>query len=301
MKQGLENFEELSKCEVVNASCHEILSDISQEILEVLLPLETIRFLQSTHNLTSITTRVSTTFGELIRQVIAKSDQLELGVDELESLWIESYELSICEAPISCASSSMATVLFFLNYVYENEISGSDAMKEINLIVHSALQVGADGEFIRDAARIITPNMAQISHQSQDGKHFLARVILLSNDLVETGQLRIKEGIGAARYELMTGYRMQDGPDMGVDFENATTGEKISLKGPILKNDGTPVPASIWPQAVKGLALSVIKGSRNDKVSLIVVDLFGLSATEKAYVKNMISDSGVTMPIDYIE
>ena len=107
----------------------------------------------------------------------------------------------------------------------------------------------------------------------------------LSKD-VEQGKPIMKQGIGGQRIEEQFGLKLSPSTEKGADFIAEGVGP-ISLKGPLLKADGSSV--EITPQMVQGLADSVVKDVRqNTFAKEVFVDTLNMSVEQKAFLTDQI-------------
>lgn len=128
---------------------------------------------------------------------------------------------------------------------------------------------------------------------------FRKRSLELATD-PDRGQLLIREGIGAARFEQATGRTVTRSVDGATDFVDSKLGA-FDLKGPLRANDGTPI--DITPKRIEGLGNSVVKEVNNSTASkAVVVDTLGLTKEQVSILKSQIS-SGVknNKPIIFLE
>ena len=132
-----------------------------------------------------------------------------------------------------------------------------------------------------------------------DESAFLKRTLELADDTVESGSIRIKQGVGGARYEVKNGVKLRTAKagEEGIDFVHVSSGEKISLKGPYRQNNMDPLP----PQAYSPETFAKSALKPNTAVDKVVVDLYGLNDAEKELVKATIRNGNPTKPIEFLE
>ena len=168
---------------------------------------------------------------------------------------------------------------------------------EADEILDVVRKTGADEAFIRETKEILTDEMRTVVGRTAKEKDFLSRVVELSDDTLESGKFRIKEGVGAARYELKSGKKLSNSKEIGVDFVDSGTGEKLSLKGPLKKDNMESLPQHAMN--VEAFAKNATKPS--SAVAKVIVDLFGLSESDKKIVKDIIEKSNPSKPFEFLE
>ena len=105
------------------------------------------------------------------------------------------------------------------------------------------------------------------------------------------------EGLGAARFEQVTGRRIATSTVEGADLIDPRLGP-LSLKGPIGINSAIGLRIPITQQMVDGLGRSIIKDvQRNTFTRQVVVDTLRLSPAQKAALRQQLQNSlGGTNP-----
>ncbi|HYX33229.1 MAG TPA: hypothetical protein VE954_08945 [Oligoflexus sp.] len=171
-----------------------------------------------------------------------------------------------------------------------------EVAEEVGFAVRTQ-RVLKDAADLAEAAKKFLPDAGTVGGRSANESTFLRRVIALSDDTVESGKYRLKEGVGGARYEVKTGNLLKNGDTQGVDFVDTKTNQKISLKGPYRQDSMDPIP----PQAynLENFAKSALKP--NSAVDKVVVDLYGLNDTERKFVKEYIAEQNPAKIIEYLE
>ena len=117
--------------------------------------------------------------------------------------------------------------------------------KVLDELMDATLAVGGSGDLLKLAVSKTTKDMATAGGKVADDVDFTKRSIQLSNNRIEDGSHNFREGVSGARIELQDGItlrRAKTKEEEGIDFFNASTGEAISLKGPLFKNDMSPIP-----------------------------------------------------------
>ncbi|SMF33892.1 Possible hemagglutinin [Alteromonadaceae bacterium Bs31] len=179
---------------------------------------------------------------------------------------------------------------------------GNDVVNDFKVAngVKSANSDGkiASGDFSVVVGRKI-PNELDAVSKLSDSLAFRKRSLELATD-PGRGQLLIREGIGAARFEQATGRTVTRSVDPATDFVDPKLGA-FDLKGPLRANDGTPI--DITPERIEGLGNSVVWEVNNSTASkAVVVDTLGLTKEQVSILKSQISN-GIknNKPIIFLE
>lgn len=187
----------------------------------------------------------------------------------------------------------LITSLLLSSFAYSGSndrcIDGS-VPEVLNELMDATLAVGGNGELLKLAVSKTTKDMATAGGKVADDVDFTKRSIKLSDNRIEDGSHNFREGVAGARIELQDGItlrRAKTKEEEGIDFFDASTGEPISLKGPLFKNDMSPIPEA--GRSVTAFAESAFK--INTGVDKVYIDLFGLSADEIVLVKQYIADN----------
>ena len=145
----------------------------------------------------------------------------------------------------------------------------------------------------------LVPNKADEIARLSNSLEFRKRTLELSLD-PDRGQMLVREGIGAARFEQATGRTVLRSTDGATDFIDPKLGP-FDLKGPLRANDGSPI--DITPKRVEGLGKSVIKEANNSTASkAVVVDTLGLTKEQISILKIQVQNGLKTKkPIIYVE
>ena len=165
---------------------------------------------------------------------------------------------------------------------------------------------------IQDAGKLIPAGLAE--HPAV--RTFRDRVEALWPEVGNTDPLRY-EGVAAARYEWKTGKTLRrsnssDTPEyVRVDYaEIPSAPSLIDVKGPILDNPGTfydtatAASAGIARNRVEGLAVSAVKKLKQNAgltppiPTVVVLDLFNLSAAEKSIALQRLNAEAVAAGVD---
>jgi hypothetical protein len=165
---------------------------------------------------------------------------------------------------------------------------------------------------IQDAGKVIP--VSQLEHPAV--RAFRDRVEALSpeDDVPVT---RKYEGVAAARYELLRGKVLRRSNAMdAVEYKMVDYAEipdaptLIDVKGPVLENSGvfydtaTSASVGVLQDRVEGLAISAVKKVKANAIltppipTVVVLDLFNLSGSEKLLVRTKLQAEAATWSVD---
>ena len=212
-----------------------------------------------------------------------------------------------------CATKIIVTGDFgdFYEVVIGKDLCTGQALSFTERVISSAGFIVGSGLLWRGVAKTIglLPSSKTVAKNNEDKAKvieelggtlkFRQRTLELALD-PDRGQLLIREGIGAARFEIATGRKVTRSQDGATDFIDSKLGE-FDLKGPLRANDGSPI--EINDARIEGLSNSIIKEANHSTASrAVVVDTLGLTKEQIEHLKNKVALNLTTnKPIVYVE